>query len=108
MRTASPTREQVAERRTRAVTAAKRALLALEQHGVQALVTGSLAAGDFGPDSDVDLLVTQCPRQLKYAIEGIVEDCMAGVPFDVIYLDEIPAWRMNRFTKRTVDARSLR
>jgi len=108
MRAATPTREQVAERRARAVAGAKRALLALEQRGVQAVVTGSLAAGDFGPDSDVDLLVTQCPRRLKYAIEGIVEDCMAGIPFDIIYLDEIPAWRMERFTRRTVDAQSLR
>jgi predicted nucleotidyltransferase len=108
MRTHSPTQEQVSERRARAVAGARKALVALEEHGVLALVTGSLATGDFGPDSDVDLLVTQCPRHLKYAIEGIVEDCLAGIPFDVIYLDDIPAWRMERFTTRAVDAQSLR
>jgi len=90
------------------VAGARQALLALQERGVSALVTGSLATDDFGPDSDVDLLVTHCPRHLKYAVEGIVEDCLDGIPFDVIYLDEVPSWRMERLTKRTVDARSLR
>jgi predicted nucleotidyltransferase len=108
MRTNSSSQDQAADRRARAIEGAKTALSALQECGVTALVTGSLATGEFGPDSDVDLLVTRCPRHLKYAIEGIVEDCLPGLPFDVIYLDEIPARRLEQFTRRAVDAHSLR
>ena len=78
--------------REREIEAAKAATAALAQLGVQAVVTGSLADGRFGAYSDIDLLVTSCPRDLKYAIEGVVEDAMAGFRFDVIYLEEVPAW----------------
>jgi predicted nucleotidyltransferase len=71
-------------------------------------MTGSLARGGFGPHSDIDFLVIACPRHLKYAIEGIVEDRLDGVPFDVVYLDEISEWKVPRFTEGAVDARHLR
>jgi predicted nucleotidyltransferase len=103
-----PILRDIETRRERAVEGAKRALQALETRGITAVVTGSLADGRFGPDSDVDILVTRCPKDLKYAIEGIVEDCLAGLPFDVICLDEVPSWRAKRFVQRTADARSLR
>ena len=95
-------------RRVRAVAAAQAATAALAGLGVRAVVTGSLARGRFGPHSDVDLLVTACPRHLKYAIEGIVEDALAGMPFDVIYLDELPCWRLARFTEGAIHASELR
>ncbi len=75
---------------------------------VAVLVTGSLARGGFGPHSDIDFLVTSCPRDKKYAIEGVVEVILDGIPFDVVYLDEIPAWKVSRFTRGAVDARDLR
>src|SRR5271168_3902833 len=84
-------------RRARALEGARRAVAALREKGVTALVTGSLAEGRFRADSDIDLLVTQCPRSLKYAIEGVVEDCLAGFPFDVVYLDEVPARKLSSF-----------
>ncbi|HEY4174864.1 MAG TPA: nucleotidyltransferase domain-containing protein [Rhodopila sp.] len=93
--------------RRRAIAAVRRAVDVLTGLGVTALVTGSLARGGFGPHSDVDFLVTACPRHLKYAIEGVVEDNLDGVPFDVVYLDEIPEWRVRRFTESAVDARDL-
>ena len=94
--------------RMRAVTAARAATAALAEVGVHAVVTGSLARGRFGAHSDIDLLVTSCPRRLKYAIEGLVEDVMAGVPFDLIYLDELTAAKLSRFTEGAVHASELR
>jgi predicted nucleotidyltransferase len=92
----------------RAVAAARSAADALSVLGVAVLVTGSLARGRFGPHSDIDFLVTSCPRDRKYAIEGIIEDRLDGFRFDVVYLDEIPAWKVPRFTNGAVDARDLR
>lgn len=96
------------EYRHLAITRARAAVSALARVGVSARVTGSLARGRFGIHSDIDFLVTSCPRSLKYAIEGIVEDALEGVPFEVIYLDEIPAWKVARFMEGAVDASELR
>lgn len=96
------------QRRARAIEAARAALDALAALGVEAVVTGSLARGGFGPWSDIDILVTACPRPLKYAIESVVEDAVAGLPFDVVYLDEIPAWKLPRFTAGVLRASELR
>ena len=57
-----------------AIARARAAADAVARIGVSTLVTGSLARGDFRSGSDIDFLVTRCPRHLKYAIEGIVED----------------------------------
>ena len=100
--------ESLTKRRLQAVAGAMAATKALASVGVHAVVTGSLARGRFGLYSDVDLLVTECPRHLKYAIEGIVEDQLAGMPFDVIYLDEVPQWKLASFTGHTVHASQLR
>ncbi len=100
--------DQVASYRSRAVAATRTALEALAGLGVTALVTGSLAKGGFGPSSDIDLLVTTCPRRLKYAIEGVVEDALGGIPFDVVYLEEIPTWQLPGFTQGAVSAAELR
>ncbi len=86
---------------------ARAAVAALAELGVSALVTGSLARGGFGAQSDVDLLVTVCPQRLKYAIEGVVEDCLGGMAFDVVYLDELPGWKAAGFMAGAVDASRL-
>jgi predicted nucleotidyltransferase len=95
-------------RRTRAVAGAKAVVAALAPLGVRVIITGSLARGGFTQFSDVDFLVMECPRKLKYAIESIVEDTLEGLPFDVIYLDEVPAWRVPRLTEGAVEAADLR
>lgn len=95
-------------RRVQAISAAQAATEALAALNVCAVVTGSLARGNFGPHSDIDLLVTACPRHLKYAIEGVVEDALVGLPFDVVYLDELPQWKLARFTEGAVHASELR
>lgn len=95
------------DRRDRAISGARAAVCALAELGVTTLVTGSLARNRFGPHSDIDFLITSCPRHLKYAIEGVVEDALGGLPFDVVYLNELPAWKVARFTDGSVDASEL-
>lgn len=80
----------------------------MKKKSISALVIGSLAKDRFGPDSDIDFLLTSCPRKYKYAIEAEVEDILGDLPFDVVYLDEIPADRIERFTSGAVDAYALR
>jgi predicted nucleotidyltransferase len=96
------------ERRSVAIAAAKEVLRRLEELGVQAKVFGSLAGGRFHHHSDIDFLVTQCPRHLKYRIEGLIEDSLPGFGFDVVYLDEIPVHRLHRFLETVADAGDLR
>jgi predicted nucleotidyltransferase len=104
--TAAP--DRIADRRARAISGAREAARALARQGVSVRVTGSLATGRFGSGSDVDLLVTDCPPALKYAIESLVEDCLGGLPFDVIYLEELPASKRARVLSIAVDASDLR
>ena len=68
---------------------AQKVVQVLATLGVRARVVGSLAEGRFALHSDVDFLVEECPRQLKYGIESVVESVMLDIPFDVIYQDEI-------------------
>lgn len=93
------------QRRSLARARAAEVMDRLDRKGVSVLVTGSLADGDFGLFSDVDFLVTACPRPLKYAIEGLVEDLMGELPFDVIYLDELSSPKATRFLAKAVDVR---
>jgi predicted nucleotidyltransferase len=96
------------DRRRRAIARARAAVDMMKEKGISALLIGSLAKGTFGPDSDIDFLLTSCPRQYKYAIEAEVEDILGDLPFDVVYLEEIPAGRVERFTSGAIDAHALR
>jgi len=80
---------RIEERRAKALAAAERVLDLLRRHGVEARLVGSLARGDFDLASDVDFLVLTCPESLRYGLEAEVEEEMTGLPFDVLYLDEI-------------------
>jgi hypothetical protein len=91
------------QRETRALAGARAAIAALRERGVTALLSGSLAEGRFAGSSDIDLLITKCPRSLKYAIEGIVEDHLPGFTFDVIYLDEAPSWLASSLLSKARD-----
>ena len=103
-----PAARSLEDRRARAVAGAKAAAAALRSRGVETLIVGSLAKGGFGPWSDVDILVTACPRALRYAIEGHVEDCLGDIPGDVLYLDEVPAWKRPEVVAGAIDAAQLR
>lgn len=93
--------------RSEAVDGARRVSAALESLGIDVLVIGSLANGQFTVGSDVDFLITKCPRHLKYAVESIVEDELHGKAFDVVYLDEIPLSKVKAFLEDAVKAVDL-
>ncbi len=90
-----------------AVRLAQQAAAMLVGLGVDALITGSLARGKFSSASDIDFLVTRCPPGLKYAIEAKIEDILGEIGFDVIYLDELPADKLSRFTDGAIPAAAL-
>ena len=54
-------------RRKRAVSYVHDVIRELERHGVKLKIFGSLASGSFDASSDIDLLVTECPKSLKYS-----------------------------------------
>ena len=83
-----------------AIAAAKRATADLEQREVEVLVTGSLTDNSFDLHSDIDFLIIRCPRNMKYALEGFVEDALGSIPFDVIYLDEIEPRKTRSFVEK--------
>lgn len=88
-RMAALVERRTAERRRLALARARVVLDWLAGLGVEAAVVGSLARGTFRDHSDVDFLVLSCPPDLRYAVEGGVEDRMEDLPFDVLYLDEL-------------------
>jgi predicted nucleotidyltransferase len=99
--TGQMSREQAACSRAAAV------LKALQTRGVDAVVTGSLAARNFGPGSDVDFLVRACPEHLRYALEAAVEDIMLDIPFDLVYRDELPVRVAERMAATVATAEDL-
>ena len=90
-------RDQLNARVAAASRAASRALEHLRACGVDASLIGSLKSGGFGPDSDIDFLVTRCPANLIYAVEAELEDIMGGFQFDVIYLNLVPEDKRERW-----------
>lgn len=94
---------QRAEREAKARKCAADALARMAAQGIEAKLIGSLSEASersFSRYSDVDFLVVHLPSESwRYRVEGIVENVMDGLPFDVVYLDEIPekergAWRL--------------
>jgi hypothetical protein len=37
---------------------------------------------------------------MKYVLEGIVEDALGNIPFDVVYLDELDPRKLRSFTEK--------
>ena len=94
-------------RRRIALARATRTLRLLRRMGVSAKVVGSLVDGRFSDTSDVDFLVSFCPRSLKYAIEGRVEDLMGEIPFDVVYREETREKALRSMESHAADEREL-
>jgi len=82
--------DQLHAKKAAATQAVSRALERLHARGIEATFVGSLKTGGFGLHSDIDFLVTKCPRELVYTVEAELEDMMNGLPFDVVYLDLLP------------------
>ena len=82
--------QRAADWQCRAIERAQAVVVMLKARGVEARVVGSLARGDFRVDSDVDFLILSLGRpEDRYAVEGDVALLMGGLPFDVIYLNEV-------------------
>ena len=112
-RSAMPTLDDILAARTKARTeqarkSAVRALQALERVGVEARLIGSLARGDHRLHSDVDILIVRCPDELRYRIESIVEDELGGLPFDVVYLDEVAPANRPKLQREALVASDIR
>lgn len=112
-RSAMPTLDDILAARTKARTeqarkSAVRALQALERLGVEARLIGSLARGDHRLHSDVDILIVRCPDELRYRIESIVEDELGGLPFDVVYLDEVAPAKRPKLQREALVASDIR
>ncbi|SHE89773.1 hypothetical protein SAMN02745206_01013 [Desulfacinum infernum DSM 9756] len=59
-----------------------------------AFVIGSVLHPDqFHPHSDVDFVVVGLPEIHMYRVEGRIEEILAGMPFDLIYLETLPEER---------------
>ncbi len=99
---------RAASRRRTAVERARAALDWLAAEGVEAAVVGSLARGTFREHSDVDVLILACPPHRKYTLETGVERHMGDLPFDVLYLDELPPPLRDRAEREAVRASDLR
>ncbi len=89
--------EQLRAKTAAATQAASRALERLREHGIEACLVGSLKTGQFDMHSDIDILVTKCPKDLVYTVEAELEDLMEGLPFDVVYLDLLPQGQRERW-----------
>lgn len=95
-------------RRERAIRAARQVLYWLATQSVEAGVFGSLARGLFKAHSDVDFLILNCPERLRYRLEAGIEDRMEGLPFNVVYLDEIPEPLQHQALQEVARASDLR
>lgn len=103
-----PYSNRLTARRDKAIAKARTVIETLAQFSVTAQIIGSLAAGQFGQHSDVDFLIIDIPDPLRYAIEWRVEDIMGDIPFDIVYLDEVPDWKRGKFISMATNASQLR
>ena len=97
-----------AERRALALAAARRVATDQTRLGIDVRLVGSLARSTFAGHSDIDLLVVGCPTAWRYRLESVVEDVVGGLPFDVIYLDEVPEHRREALLAEARRASDLR
>lgn len=99
-----------AERRKRAVSAAGAALAMLAADRIEARVTGSLAREEasFGEWSDVDLLIlSPVPEAQRGKLWLKIESLMGGLPFDLIFADEVDDRLLSSMLKGAKDARTI-
>ena len=91
--------DQLSAKKATATQAALRALERLSARGIEASLVGSLKTGGFGLHSDIDILITKCPKDLVYSVEAEIEDIMNGLPFDLVYLDLLPLEQRERWLR---------
>jgi len=94
---------QATRRRHQALERARRVLSRFRNLGIEGYVVGSLASGRFMAHSDIDFLVTHCPRDIdRLLLEAEVEQLCGDMPYHLIFLDEIQDlyWRRKLLAER--------
>jgi predicted nucleotidyltransferase len=63
-------------------------------------IFGSLLSGDFREHSDIDLAVSGLPREHIYKVESKIEEIVGGMHFDLVYLENAPAYLVKRIKEK--------
>ncbi|WP_377287791.1 nucleotidyltransferase domain-containing protein [Rhizobium sp. SG2393] len=87
-------------RHAMASTAAAAFVAAARDHGIAVTLVGSLARGDFGSHSDVDVLVDgPQDRQARCLLERLAAGCFRqpGLDYDLIFAEDLTADRVQEF-----------
>ena len=82
----------------------------LKREGVEVAMIGSLATGNFRAHSDIDLLVrTGVDSSWRARVERIVANRLrgTGIPYDLVFADDLTAERLREFEHDLVQTSSL-
>ena len=66
----------------------------------ESFIFGSLLSGDFREHSDIDLAVSDLPREHIYKVESKIEEIVGGMNFDLVYLENAPAYLVKRIREK--------
>lgn len=61
---------------------------------------GSALSDDFRDYSDIDFAVAGLPREHIYKVEAEIERMLAGMPFDLVYLETAPDYLVKRIQEK--------
>ncbi len=93
--------ERIQTKRLLALKRAEEACLYLCRLGAkESFIFGSLLSGDFREHSDIDLAVWGLPREHIYKVESKIEEIVGGMRFDLVYLENAPAYLEKRIREK--------
>lgn len=79
----------------------------LASRGVTLELFGSMARGDAGHRSDLDVMVTDMGSHPWHEIMGWVEDAALGFPVDIVFKDFLPASTVERMRTEALAPASI-
>ena len=93
--------ERIHARRLRALKRAEEACLYLCRLGAkESFIFGSVLSADFREHSDIDIAVSGLPREHIYKVESKIEEIVEGMRFDLVYLENAPAYLEKRIREK--------
>jgi predicted nucleotidyltransferase len=93
--------ERTQTKRALALKRAEEACLYLCDLGAkESFIFGSLLSEDFREHSDIDLAVSGLPREHIYKVESKIEEILGGMHFDLVYLEDAPAYLVTRIKEK--------
>ena len=66
----------------------------------EVFIFGSTLGDDFRDYSDIDFAVAGLPREHIYKVEAEIERILAGMPFDLVYLETAPDYLVQRIREK--------